>query len=112
MENHQAPIRRQTSGDRVGELIEDVKAYARQETVDPIRGAARWVAAGTAGAMFLGLSVVFLSMGVLRLTQSVAGDTLDGSWSFVPYVVTVVVLAVVVAFTFSRVSQRSLRKGQ
>ena len=33
----------------VGEVVEFVKTYARQETVGPLKGAGRWIAFGAAG---------------------------------------------------------------
>ena len=98
--------------DRIGDVVDGVKAYARQETIEPIRGAARWVAVGALAATFLGLAVVFLALGVLRMTQALSGELLDDSWSFVPYVVTLVAMTMVVALSFSRISRRSLQKGQ
>lgn len=104
--------RRSSSVDHVSEVIDGVTRYARQETIEPLKGAARWVAVGTAGALSLGLAIVFLTLAVLRLVQDVGGSALDGAWSFVPYVVTLVVLAAVVSVTFSRISRASLQKGQ
>lgn len=112
MEKRESPVRRLASNDRIGDLYGDVKTYARQETVEPVRGAARWVAMGTLGALLLGCSVVYLCLGILRLAQAWGGTVLDGAWSFVPYLVAAVVLSGVVAYTFSRVSQRSLQKDQ
>jgi len=49
-------------------------------------------------------------MGVLRLSQDLGGTTLDGSWSFIHYFITLCVVAALVVITFSRVSRRSLAK--
>lgn len=111
MVDEPTPTRRTSSVDHLSEVVQGVSRYARQETVEPLKGAARWVAVGTLGALSLGLSVVFLALAVLRLVQDAGGSALGGSWSFVPYLATLVVLCVVVAFVFSRISQRSLRKG-
>jgi cytochrome b subunit of formate dehydrogenase len=88
-----------------------VKQYARQETIEPLKGAARWVAVGSLAALSLGLAMVFLALAVLRLSQDVGGTVLDGSWSFVHYFITLAVVSVLVAVSFSRISQRSLAKG-
>jgi uncharacterized membrane protein len=105
------PKRRLSSSDQVGDLVATLKAYARQETVEPIKGAARWVAVGTIAALSLGLAMIFLLMAILRLSQDLGGTVLDGSWSFVHYFITLAVAAVLVTITFSRISQRSLSKG-
>lgn len=104
--------RRASSVDHVNDVIDGVTRYARQETIEPLKGAARWVAVGTAGAVFLGLAVVFLALAVLRLIQDVGGGVLDGSLSFLPYLATSVVLALVVALVFSRISHDSLQRGK
>lgn len=104
--------RRLTPTDQVNDLVESVKSYARQETLGPLKGAARWVAVGTLAATSLGLSMVFLAMAVLRLSQDLGGQALDGSWSFVHYLITFVVVSLLVWLSFSRISQRSLAKGE
>ncbi|MEY4995805.1 MAG: hypothetical protein RLZ67_530 [Actinomycetota bacterium] len=103
--------RRTAPTDQVTDLVESVKQYARQETIEPLKGAARWVAVGSLAALSLGLAMVFLALAVLRLSQDLGGAALDGSWSFVHYLITLVVVGVLVALSFSRISQRSLAKG-
>jgi cytochrome c biogenesis protein CcdA len=94
----------------VEELFASVKDYARQETLEPLRGAVRWVGVGSIAALSLGLALMYVSLGVLRFSQDMGGSVLDGSWSFVHYFVTLFVVAIVVAITFSRVSRSSLSK--
>lgn len=103
--------RRISTSDQVSDIVDSVKQYARQETIEPMKGAARWVAVGTIAALSLGISIVFLTLAVLRLSQDLGGNTLDGSWSFVHYFITLAVVAVLVALSFSRISQRTLAKG-
>lgn len=108
-----SPFRRRVStSDQVSDIVDSVKLYARQETLEPMKGAARWVAVGSIAALSLGISIVFLTMAVLRLSQDLGGNVLDGSWSFVHYFITLAVVAVLVALSFSRISQRSLAKGK
>lgn len=96
--------------DKVGDLFDSVKQYARQETLEPIKGALRWVGVGSVAALSLGLALIFSTLAVLRLSQDLGGTVLDGSWSFLHYFITLIVVAVLVAVTFSRVSRRSLAK--
>lgn len=103
--------RRTTPSDQVTDIVDSVKAYARQETIEPLKGAARWVAVGSLAAMCLGLAMVFLALGVLRLSQDLGGTALDSSWSFVHYLITLVVVGALVGLSVSRISQRSLAKG-
>ena len=100
------------SVDPVVDLVDSVKQYAKQETVDPIRGAARWVAVGTLASTSLGLSLVFFSLAILRMTQDVGSTALDGSWSFVPYIITLVVVMGCVGLSVSRIQQRTLSRGK
>ena len=104
--------RRPQAADQVTDIVESVKAYARQETVEPLKGAGRWVAVGTGAALSLGLATVFLSLAILRLSQDLGGDTLDGAWSFTHYFITLAVVSSLVAVSFSRIKQRSLAKGE
>lgn len=102
--------RRVAPTDQVTDLVESVKQYARQETIEPLRGAARWVAVGSLAALSLGLAMVFLALAVLRLSQDLGGTTLDGAWSFTHYLITLIVVSILVALSFSRISQRTLAK--
>lgn len=105
------PRRRPSAGGQVNDIVDSVKAYARQETIEPLKGAGRWIAVGSLGALSLGLSTVFLALGILRLSQDLGGATLDGAWSFSHYIVTLVVVSILVATAFSRVKKSSLAKG-
>lgn len=110
--NEKKPLFRRAASttDQVSDVVESVKAYARQETIEPLKGAGRWLAMGTLAALSLGLSMVLGALGVLRLSQDLGGTTLDGSWSFVHYLITMIVTGIFVAVAFSRISQRSLAK--
>lgn len=101
-----------STSDQVTDIVESVKAYALQETVGPLKGAARWLAMGTLAALALGLSMVFGAMAVLRLSQDLGGTVLDGSLSFVHYFITLIIMSALVWLAFSRISQRSLAKGE
>jgi len=94
---------RMSPADRVTDVIGSVRAYAVQETVGPARGAARWLAFGTLAALFLGVAV-------LRLSQDLGGDALDGAWSFVHYLVSALVLGTAVTVALSRTSRKTLAK--
>lgn len=78
------------------ELWDLIRAYAKQETVEPIKGIGRFVAFGLAGSVLLGVGTVLLALAILRVLQSETGSTFDGGWSFVPYLLTLVVCAGVI----------------
>jgi hypothetical protein len=84
------------------ELWELTKDYAKQETVDPLKGVGRYLAFGTAGAVLIGFGVVLLMLSGLRALQTQTGSTFTGSWSWLPYVI---VLAVAVGMAGLAVAQ-------
>ncbi|MFN0091006.1 MAG: hypothetical protein ACKVWR_12175 [Acidimicrobiales bacterium] len=91
------------------ELRDLVVAYAKQETIEPLKGLARYVAWGVAGASAMALAAVLVLLGVLRLLQTETGDAFDGNWSFVPYAITLlgaVALIGVLAAAISRAGRR------
>lgn len=78
------------------DLWDLVRAYAKQETIEPIKGIGRFVAFGLAGSLLLGVGAVLLALAVLRALQSETGSALDGGWSFAPYLLTLAVCAGVI----------------
>jgi hypothetical protein len=103
---------KQDSG-QIGQVIELVKDYARQETLGPIKGAGRWLAAGAAGAVLLGTGCVFLVLGVLRLVQNEFGKSFRGSWMILlPYLFAFVASLAVMGVAAWRISKKkTLQKG-
>jgi hypothetical protein len=93
--------------DTVQELKDLLIAYAKQETVDPLRNLGRYVGFGLAGIALLTLGTFMLSLSLLRVLQTMTGDVFDGFWSWVPYVIVVVVLGAVIALAVSRISHKS-----
>ncbi len=100
-----------TTSDHVSDVVDSVKQYARQETIEPLRGALRWLAFGITGALAIGLGLVLVVMGVLRLSQDLLSSQLSGAWSFVHYAIAAVFSLVVVILALSRVQKKSLNKG-
>jgi hypothetical protein len=87
------------------ELWELVITYAKQETIDPLKSLGRFVLWGVAGSVVLGIGLVLLLLGVLRVLQDQTGPHLTGSWSWVPYVVDLVLCAVIAGIAVSRVGK-------
>jgi hypothetical protein len=86
------------------------KDYARQETVEPLKGVGRYLGYGALGALLLGLGVILLMLAGLRALQTETGDALDGNLSWVPYLIVLVVAAALVAWALSRISKNSKKK--
>lgn len=94
----------------IGEVVDYVKTYARQETLGPLRGAGRWLAYGAAGALALGVGLFFLLLGLLRLLQTEWDRSARGSLSWLAYVIVLAVGAIVLAVTLMRINRSSLNK--
>ena len=78
----------------VGEVIEAVKTYAKQETVEPLKRAGKYVGYGAAGGVMIGLGVSLLLLGLLRFVQSEWSRSAEGRLSWLAYLVTLVGVAV------------------
>jgi hypothetical protein len=91
------------------ELRDLIVAYVRQETITPIKSLGRYILFGLAGALLLGLGVVLLGVGVLRLLQTETGSTFRGDWSWAPYGIVFAVLLVGGAITWKARGVRRAR---
>lgn len=92
----------------LGEVVEFVKAYAKQETIDPVKGAGRWLAYGAAGAFALGLGLLLVMLGLLRVLQTEWERSASGSLSWLAYVIVLVVTLVLLGLTVSRIKKSTL----
>ena len=95
---------------QITSTVDLVKEYAKQETVGRLKGIGRWVGFGIVGATALAIGIVLLVVGLLRLMQDLWGDTFDGFWSIVPYLIALVVCILVVALALSRVKATDLHR--
>lgn len=87
----------------VTELWHLVVAYVKQETIEPVKALTpflKWGLLGTVSLM-IGLPTLFLAL--LRALQ--AETSLTGQWSWVPYVIVMVVLAAVAGLLARRISK-------
>lgn len=91
-----------------GDVVDLVVAYARQETIGPLRGAGRWIAAGVASMSLLSVGLVLVALGILRAVQDLAGSSLDGSWSFVPYLIAAMCAGVIVVIATLQIKRPRL----
>lgn len=83
--------------DTIADLKDLVIAYAKQETVEPLRGLGRYLGYGIGGALLVALGVVLLGMAGLRALQTETGTTFTGNWSFAPYFIVLAGLAIIIA---------------
>ena len=86
-----------------------VRDYLIQETVDPLRQLGRYVVAGALGSLFIGIGVLMLLIGLLRLLQGETG-AFDGNLSWIPYVIVIVTASLVAAATVARIATGPARR--
>jgi hypothetical protein len=72
-------------GTHFNELLGLVVAYAKQETVAPIKNLGRYIAWGVAGAVLLATGGAMLTLTAVRVVQSETGNHLRGNLTWVPY---------------------------
>ncbi|MDP7117481.1 MAG: hypothetical protein QF628_04325 [Acidimicrobiales bacterium] len=84
-----------------GDLLDLLRRYLRQQTVDPLRSVGRFLLFGISGTLFIGVGIVLLAVGGLRLLQG--AEILGGSWSWVPYLLVAAGLGCVVVLSFTRI---------
>lgn len=96
----------------IGQVVDLVKDYVRQETLGPIKGAGRWLGRGVAGALLIGTGCVLLVLAALRMIQNEFGRSFRGQWmSLLPYLFAFVVsLAVMGVAAWRIISKKTLQK--
>jgi hypothetical protein len=82
----------------VSELIDLLKRYLLQETVEPLKTMGRTLGFGAAAAITFGIGGVFLLLGVLRVLETETGTLFGGDWSWAPYGLTIVAGIAVIGF--------------
>lgn len=96
---------------QLGDTVDLVKAYVKQETLGPLRGAGRWIGLGLGGAVLLAVGSGFVVLGVLRLLQTETSETFSGRWmSLIPYAAALVVALAVIGLAVWRISKPTLQK--
>jgi hypothetical protein len=79
----------------VSELWDMVVAYAKQETVDPLKSLKTFIQWGLLGSVLLAVGFGLLALGGLRALQAETRPHWTGNWSWVPYALTLAVSIVV-----------------
>ncbi len=92
----------------LGDVIEFVQAYAKQETLGPLKGAGRWLGFGAAAALAMGIGLSLVMLGVLRLIQTEFDRLATGSLSWVAYLLTLIVTVILLLLTLQRVKKSTL----
>jgi hypothetical protein len=92
----------------IGDLVEMVKTYAKQETLDPLQGVGRWIGFGVAGSVLMMIGLVSLSLAMLRVLQEETGSTFTGNLSWLPHAFTFAAVLVIIGALASRIAKRTL----
>jgi hypothetical protein len=87
------------------EFVDLVIAYAKQETLGPLGGLGRFLAAGIGGSIALALGIPLLLLALLRALQTETGSTFEGNLSWLPYLITSVVAIAVGALATWRITK-------
>lgn len=96
------------------ELWQLVLAYAKQETLVPIKGLGRFLGYGVAGSALLSVGLLMWVLALLRALQTETGTSFTGNLSWLPYVITLSVCGVVAALAARAIGshkRRARRKG-
>ena len=88
------------------ELWELTTAYAKQETIDPLKEVGRWLGFGIPGALLLGIGISLLMLSGLRALQTETGTTFTGSWSWAPYLIVAVGGVLLIGLALLRITRR------
>lgn len=106
-EGSSKPARSETAS--VGEVFDLVRDYAKQETLGPLKGAARWLLLGSVGSLLLGTGLLIVLIALLRLLQTEM-SVFDGAFSWAPYGIVVFVALVWTGMALSRIKKATLGK--
>ncbi|HEY1222094.1 MAG TPA: hypothetical protein VGE75_01190 [Acidimicrobiales bacterium] len=83
--------------------------YLKEETIQPLKELGRFVLVGALGSLFVGLGATLMLFGALRFLQD-QFRVLDGSLSWLPYLIIVVLAGSIIALTAWRVVSGSAQR--
>jgi flagellar biosynthesis protein FliQ len=93
-------------GNSVQRDLDEIKTlalrYIKEETIQPIKEMGRFVLWGAVGSLLVGFGYFFLLFGALRFLQD-QFKVLDGTLSWIPYLIVVVLAAMVIGLTVWRI---------
>ena len=90
-------------GGHANDLISLIIAYAKQETLGPLKNIGRYIAFGLAGALLFAIGGVLLALAALRAIQAETGPHLTGNFSWVPYLGAVLLCGAGIAWAVVRI---------
>lgn len=94
----------------VRELAQLVVTYLKQETLEPAKDLARFVALGLAGSFALGMGLVLVALGGLRVLQKQTGSTFTGHLSWAPYGIVAGVAVILIGLSVTAIGRGRANK--
>jgi hypothetical protein len=85
--------------------------YIKDETIAPLKATGRFLAFGALGSLFVGFGSALLLLGTLRYLQW-AFPFFDGSESWIPYLIVVILGSLALAVTVSRIFAGGSKRRQ
>ncbi len=89
----------------LAELRDLLVAYAKQETIDPLRNLGRYLGFGLGGMLLITSGVLFIALSLLRLLQDETGSVFTGFWKWVPYLLVGGLLCGLIAISLRRIGR-------
>ncbi len=83
--------------------------YIKEETIQPLKDTGRFAAYGALGSIFVGFGAMLLLLGVLRFLQE-QFKVLDGTLSWIPYLIVAVLAVAVMGLTLWRIVSGSAKR--
>ena len=96
-------------GTLLNEFVSLTVGYAKEQTVDPIRGLGRYLLFGVIGAFMIAIGWGLTALAAIRLVQAETGNHLRGSLTWIPYTSGLIVAGVGAALAAFRI-RKSLAK--
>jgi flagellar biosynthesis protein FliQ len=101
-----APWRKFMRGNTVQRDLDEIKKlalrYIKEETIQPLKEMGRFVLWGAVGSLLVGFGYFLLLFGALRFLQE-QFKVLDGTLSWIPYLIVVVLAALIIGLTVWRI---------
>src|SRR6478609_11493338 len=102
----QVPEQQKSIPEVLADLWELLVSYAKQETVEPVKGLGRYIGYGIAASITGSIGILLLTLSGLRYLQDHNDGHLEGHWNWVPYAAALALLGLLVA-----IAVRQIRRG-
>jgi hypothetical protein len=103
-------VRNRSFGTLLDEFVSMVVAYAKQETLDPIKSLGRFILFGFLGALLIALGGGLLALAAIRAIQAETGRHLTGSLTWMSYFGGLFVAGLGTTWAVTRIMKATSRK--